>query len=75
MKASSLSPFLFLLVVEGLIMLIKVARRRGEIKWIKISYYVVILYFLFLDDIVIFGDEKHKEDSLYILKLQVWTST
>ena len=56
-------------------MLIKVARRRGEIKWIKISYYVVILYFLFVDDIVIFGDEKHKGDSLYIVKPQVWTST
>jgi hypothetical protein len=43
----SLYPFLFLLVAEGLSMLIKDARRRGELKGIKISRFVVISTFTF----------------------------
>jgi hypothetical protein len=54
LQGCPLSPFLFLLIVEGLSMLIKDARRRGILKGIKKIESVVVTHLLFVLDIIIF---------------------
>lgn len=56
-----LSPFLFILVVEGLSMLIKYARKRGVMKGIKVSKVLAISRLCFVDKIMIFGQGSIKE--------------
>ena len=50
-----LSPLLFLLVIEGIGLLIKDAQRKGKIKGIKVSSLIVVSHLLFVDDVVLFG--------------------
>ena len=50
-KRCPLSPFIFLLVAEGLSMLIKDAKRKGDLKGIRISKSFYISHLLFVDDI------------------------
>jgi hypothetical protein len=50
-----LSPFLFLLVAEGLSKLICNTRRSGELKGLKVSPSEVLSHLLFIDDVLLFG--------------------
>ena len=50
-----LSPLLFILVIEGLSLLIEDARRNGLIRGIKISENLSITHLLFVDDVILFG--------------------
>ena len=50
-----LSPLLFILVIEGLSLLIADAKRNGLIKGIKISDHLAITHLLFVDDVILFG--------------------
>ena len=50
-----LSPFLFLLVIEGFSLLINVAKNRGQIVGIKFSSSLSTGHLFFVDDVVLFG--------------------
>ena len=50
-----LSPLLFILVIEGLNLLIAEARRIGKLKGIKISPQLFLTHLLFVDDVLLFG--------------------
>ena len=50
-----LSPLLFILVIEGLSLLIEDAKRNGKIKGIKISHHLSLTHLLFVDDVILFG--------------------
>ena len=50
-----LSPLLFILVIEGLSLLIDDARRHGLVKGIKISKHLSLTHLLFVDDVILFG--------------------
>jgi hypothetical protein len=48
-----LSSLLFILVMEGLSLLLKKIQVEGNITWIKVSRLVKILHLLFVDDVLI----------------------
>ena len=48
-----LSPFLFILVMEGLSSLLKKGQREGKLMGVKVSRVVKILHLLFVDDVLI----------------------
>ena len=50
-----LSPLLFILVIEGLNLLIDDACRWGLVKGIKISKDLSLTHLLFVDDVILFG--------------------
>lgn len=50
-----LSPYLFILAIEGLSSLIKEARINGKIKGIKVARALNITHLLFVDDVLLFG--------------------
>ena len=50
-----LSPLLFILVIEGLSLLIKDAKVNGKIREIKISTSLSLTHLPFVDDVVLFG--------------------
>jgi len=50
-----LSPLLFILVIEGLSLLIADARDHGLIKDIKISSTLALTHLLFVDDVILLG--------------------
>ena len=50
-----LSPLIFILVIEGLSLLIADAKHNGLIKGIKISNDLTITHLLFVDDVILFG--------------------
>ena len=50
-----LSPLLFILVIEGLSLLIADARDNGLIKGIKITSTFVLTHLLFVDDVILLG--------------------
>ena len=50
-----LSPLLFILVIEGLSILIDDARRHGLVKGIKISKHLSLTHLLFANDVILFG--------------------
>ena len=50
-----LSPLLFILVIEGLSLLIKDARNNGKIRGFKISSRLFFTHLLFVDDMILFG--------------------
>ena len=52
----SLSPLLFLLVIEGLSRLISASKDEGKIKGIKLSSSIVITHLLYVKDVVLFGN-------------------
>ena len=54
-QGCSLSTLLFILVIEGLSLLIEDAKRNGNIKGIKISYHLSLTHLLFVDDVILFG--------------------
>jgi hypothetical protein len=60
-KDASLSPFLFLLVVEGLSRVIREAKRQGTFSGIHISHNLKISHFLFVDDVLIFYDGTRRD--------------
>ena len=49
-----LFPLLFILVIEGLSLLIEEAKRQGKIKGIKISARLSLTHLLFVDDVILF---------------------
>ena len=50
-----LSPLLFIMLIEGLSLLIAEARRIGKLKGIKISPQLFLTHLLFVDDVLLFG--------------------
>ena len=50
-----LSPLLFILVIEGLSLLIVDARIHGLIRGIKISSSLALTHLLFVDDVILMG--------------------
>jgi hypothetical protein len=56
-----LSPLLFILVMEGLILLLKSSQGKGKITGIKVSSLYKILHILFVDDIIIMTRADLKE--------------
>ena len=50
-----LSPLLFILVIEGLSLLISDAREHGLIRGIKISSTLALTHLLFVDDVILLG--------------------
>ena len=56
-----LSPLMFILVIEGLSLLIKDARTNGKIKGIKISSQHFFTHLLFVDDVILFGSGTFEE--------------
>ena len=55
-KGYPLSPLLFILVIEGLSLLIKDAKVKGKIWGIKISDSLYLTHLLFVDDVILFGN-------------------
>ena len=56
-----LSPLLFILVIEGLSLLIKDAQSNGKIRGIKISPQLSLTHLLFVDDVIMFGFRTFEE--------------
>ena len=56
-----LSPLLFILVIEGLSLLIEDARRNGMVKGVKISKELSLTHLLFVDDVILFGTSTYEE--------------
>ena len=50
-----LSPLLFIVVIEGLSLLIEDARNNRRIKGISISPQLSLTHLLFVDDVILFG--------------------
>ena len=50
-----LSPLLFIMVIEGLSLLIRDAKAKGKIQGIKISDSLYLTHLLFVDDVILFG--------------------
>ena len=51
-----LSPLLFILVIEGLSLLIADARRNGLIRGIQISSSLALTHLMFVDDVILLGE-------------------
>lgn len=51
-----LSPHLFLLIIEGLSLLINQAKRDKKILGIKVAGSIFISHIFFVDDVILFGD-------------------
>ena len=56
-----LSPLLFILIIEGLSLLIADAREHGLIKGIKISSSLALTHLLFVDDVILLGTSTFSE--------------
>jgi cytochrome b subunit of formate dehydrogenase len=56
-----LSPLLFILVMEGLSLLLKKIQREGKLMGVKVSRVVKILHLLFVDDVLIMTRASQKE--------------
>jgi len=56
-----LSPLLFILVMEGLSLLLKVSQRNGLLTGIKVSRTIKILHILFVDDGIIMSNSTLSE--------------
>lgn len=54
-RGCPLSPYLFLLIIEGPILLLHKAKANGIIKGVKVSGAIAITHTLFVDDVMIFG--------------------
>jgi hypothetical protein len=52
-KGCPLSPLLFILVMEGLSLLLKESQREGKLSSINVSRTIKILHILFVDDVII----------------------
>jgi mannosylglycoprotein endo-beta-mannosidase len=50
-----LSPLLFLLIVEGLSILLKKLVEEDKIKGVGVAKGIIITHLLFVDDIILFG--------------------
>jgi hypothetical protein len=50
-----MSPFLFLLITEGLSRAVKEFKREGAIKRIKVGRSLSLSHLLFVDDVILFG--------------------
>jgi hypothetical protein len=56
-----LSPLLFILVMEGLSLLLKKGHVEGKLSGIKVSRIVKILHLLFVDDVLIMTNDSLQE--------------
>jgi hypothetical protein len=56
-----LSPLLFILVMEGLSLLMKDSLARGAVSGIKVSRMINILHILFVDDVIIMSKASASE--------------
>ena len=50
-----MSPLIFILVIEGLSLLIKDAQNNGKIMGIRISSHLSLTHLIFVDDVILFG--------------------
>ena len=60
-QGCTLSPLLFLLMVEGLSLLIHIEKRMGRIRGIRLSSTLSITHILFVNDVVLFGHGSYVE--------------
>ena len=56
-----LSPYLFLLIIEGLSRMLALAKETNKIKGIKVTGSIFLTHTLFVDGVLIFGDGKELE--------------
>jgi hypothetical protein len=54
-KGCPLSPFLFILVEEGIIKVMKHARNNGELKGLKVNPSEYLSHIIFVGDVLMFG--------------------
>ena len=52
----TLSPYLFLLIIEGMSLLINQAKKDKKIMGIKVAASIYISHIFFVDDVLLFGD-------------------
>jgi hypothetical protein len=52
-----LSPLLFILVMEGLSLLLKLGQSQGNLTGVKVSRLIKILHLLFVDDVLILTND------------------
>lgn len=64
-QGCTLSPFIFLLAIEGLSRCINKEKSEGKIKGINISTSLYITHLLFVDDVLIFGCGSFDEWEVY----------
>ena len=65
-----LSPLLFILVMEGLSLLLKKGQEEGKLSRVKVSRLVKILHLFFVDDVLIMKNasvEEWLEIKIYII--------
>ena len=55
------SPLLFILVIEGLSILIEEAKRTVKVKGIKVTSKLSLTHLLFVDDVILFGLGSYEE--------------
>ena len=60
-KGFSLSPLLFLLIIEGLSRLILEAKNKGKLKGVKVRRKHFITHLLFVDNVMVFGTDSLDE--------------
>ena len=69
-----LSPLLFILVIEGLSLLISQAQRAGDISRIKLGSSLYLTHLIFVDDAVLFGAGTLSEWQHYKIILDTFCS-
>ena len=70
-----MSPLLFILVIEGLSLLIKDAQKNGKIRGIKISPQLSLTHLLFVDDVIMFATGTFKEWVAFKVILDTFCAT
>lgn len=60
-----MSPLLFLIVMEGLSMLIGTAKREGGLKGLKMNEHCHLTHLLFVDDVMIFLDGNIRDSTSF----------
>ena len=69
------STLLFILVIEGITMLINDVQKKGMVKGINISSSLSLTHLLFVDDVVLFGNETLDEWKAFDVLLDIFFST
>jgi hypothetical protein len=60
-KGCPLSPYLFILIMEGLTLMFKKSISEGEISFIKVTNFINIVDIMFVDDVLIFSKDNMME--------------
>lgn len=70
-----LSPLLFLLVIEGLSLLIHLEKGEGNIQGVRVASLVHITHLLFVDDVLLFGRGTAQEWKQYLVLISIFCTT